>query len=86
LKSSTPHSFHWRRRRRRRRRTASKATSYFGSNYPCGQTFLTRNCIKTKYKSHLSEADLSESLRAVLPNYNTHFKKFRSQMQCHPSY
>jgi hypothetical protein len=44
------------------------------------------NFIKTKYKSRLSEADLSESLRAVPPNYNFDFKKFRSQMQCHPSY
>jgi len=44
------------------------------------------NFIKTKYKSHLSEADLSEYLRAVLPNYNPDFKKFRSQMQCRPSY
>jgi hypothetical protein len=61
-------------------KSAIKVKSYFGSTYPCESVFFIINIVKQKYRSRLSDANVSSSLNTAMTISNPDFHKIISEM------
>ena len=65
---------------------ALKVNAYFGSTYLCEMAFSQMKIIKSKYRSCLTDAHLTDCLRLAVCSYEPNYKELADSIQSQPSH
>lgn len=65
---------------------ALKLKAYFGSTYLCEMAFSQMKIIKSKYRTRMTDAHLTDCLRLAITNYQPDFKRLADNVQSQQSH
>ncbi|KAK1881707.1 SCAN domain containing protein 3, partial [Dissostichus eleginoides] len=60
--------------------------AYFGSTYLCETAFSQMKIIKSKYRTRMTDAHLTDCLRLAITNYQPDFKRLTDNVQSQQSH